>query len=100
MIMQARSHIYNFDVVILIMFGWIIHFSYRLAAIEENMKMMPKMIEEYRAKCREARRLLKEKKQDTEEQAYLKATGKIRQQHEWEKNRDKKKKKKFGKKKS
>jgi len=70
----------------------------RLAAIEENMKMMPKMIEEYRARCREARRLLKEKKTDTEEQAYLKATGKIRQQHEWEKSRDKKKKKKFAKK--
>jgi len=71
----------------------------RLAAIEENMKMMPKMIEEYRTKCREARQLMKEKKRDTEEQIYLKATGKIRQQHEWEKNRDKKKKKKFAKKK-
>ena len=72
---------------------------YRLAAIEENMRMMPKMIEEYRAKCREARRLLKEKKTDTEEQLYLKATGKIKQQHEWEKNKEKKKKKKFAKKK-
>ena len=26
MIMQAWLHIYNFDVVILILFGWIIHF--------------------------------------------------------------------------
>ena len=35
---------------------------YRLAAIEENMKMMLKMIEAYWVKCHEACRLLKEKK--------------------------------------
>jgi len=64
----------------------------RLAAIEENMRRMPQMVEEYRAKCRESRRQFKEKGKSTEEEMYLKATGKIQQKHAWESSKDKKKK--------
>ena len=67
--------------------------SHRLAAIEENMRRMPQMVEEYRAKCRESRKQFKEKGKATEEEIYLRATGKIKQKHAWESSRDKKKKK-------
>jgi len=53
------------------------------------------MVKEYRAKCRESRRQFKEKGKSTEEEMYLKATGKMQQKHAWESSKDKKKKK-FG----
>ena len=51
---------------------------YRLARIEDNMKRMPQMIDEYRKKVYELRE--KTRKKRTEEQEYLLATGKVQQE--------------------
>ncbi len=40
------------------------------------MEKMPQMVEEYRAKMREKRRIAREKKEISEEKKYLLATGK------------------------
>lgn len=54
------------------------YFSHRQAQIEENMRLMPQMIADYRKKIYELRQ--KTRKIRTEEEEYLLATGKIQQQ--------------------
>ena len=51
-------------------------FCCREEKIAENMKNMPKMIEEYRAKMRALRQAARDKKKGSEEKRYLQATGK------------------------
>ena len=58
------------------------------------MKKMPQMIEEYRNKVYELRRRTREKKQQSEMQKYLVATGKATQQGpHWEMFKDDRKNK-------
>ena len=52
----------------------------RQKKIEENMRKMPKMIQEYREKVYELREKTRKKKGRTEEELYLIATGKMKQQ--------------------
>ena len=52
----------------------------RQKKIEENMRKMPKMIQEYREKVYELREKTRKKKGRTEEELYLIATGKMQQQ--------------------
>ena len=56
--------------------------------IEENMKNMPRMVEEHRAKMRELRKAAREKKLGTEEKRYLLATGKAKEVPEWKRLAD------------
>lgn len=52
--------------------------------IAENMRNMPKMVEEYRQKRREFRRAAREKKETSEEKQYLIATGKLKEGPSWQ----------------
>lgn len=60
----------------------------RQRQIEENMHQMPQMIADYRKKVEELRKKTRAKKQRTEEQQYLIATGKAQETHSWEVFRD------------
>lgn len=62
--------------------------------IAENMRNMPKMVEEYHAKMRAMRKAIREKKAADEEKIYAIATGKSVEKPEWLKYADQKKKKK------
>ena len=66
----------------------------RKRTIEENMKNMPKMVEEYRAKMREIRRVSREKKETSEEKKYLLATGKLSETPSWQAQIEEQRKKK------
>jgi hypothetical protein len=58
--------------------------SYREATIAENMKNMPKMIEEYRERIRALRKATREKKTPSDEKKYLRAMGKEKAAPTWE----------------
>ena len=48
------------------------------------MRQMPQMIADYRKKVEELRKKTRAKKQRTDEQKYLIATGKAQESHSWE----------------
>ena len=48
--------------------------------IEENMRRMPQMVAEYRKQRREQREAGRRAKEKTEEQRYLLATGKMKEE--------------------
>ena len=66
------------------MFPLAFYLPYRQRRIEENMRQMPQMIADYRKKVEEVRRKTREKKQRSEEQQYLIATGKAQDGPHWE----------------
>ena len=55
------------------------------------MRQMPQMIAEYRKKVEELRKKTRAKKQRTEEQRYLIATGKAQETPSWQIFKDRKK---------
>ena len=60
--------------------------------IEENMRRMPQMITDYRKQCRELREATRRAKEKTEEQKYLLASGKLKEEGpHWKIFRDNKK---------
>lgn len=59
-------------------------YNYREKKIAENMKNMPKMVEEYRQKMRAIRKATREKKQSSEEKRYLIATGQAKGAPSWQ----------------
>lgn len=60
------------------------NFIIRENKIAENMKNMPKMVEEYREKMRTLRKETREKKKSSEEKIYLQATGKVKTNPSWQ----------------
>jgi len=52
---------------------------YRQRQIEENMRNMPQMVADYRKKVYELRLKTRQKKERSEEETYLIATGKMKE---------------------
>ena len=65
--------------------------SYRQRTIEQNMQRMPQMVAEYRKQRRELREAMRRKKERTEEEKYLLATGRMKEEGpHWQIFKDKK----------
>ena len=54
------------------------NFLHRKKTIEENMRRMPQMIEDYRKQRRQGREAMRRSKEKTAEQKYLLASGKMK----------------------
>lgn len=57
--------------------------TYRQKQIEENMRNMPQMVADYRKKVYELRQKTRQKKQRSDEETYLIATGKMKEEPHW-----------------
>lgn len=63
----------------------------RQAMIAENMQKMPQMIEDYRKRVYEIRETNRKKKERSEQEEYLLATGQKQQRPAWQEFKDKRK---------
>lgn len=63
---------------------FLVYSFHREAKIAENMKNMPKMIEDYREKMRALRKATRDKKALSDEKKYLRAIGKTETSPMWE----------------
>ena len=61
----------------------LLFFVVREKKIAENMKKMPKMVEEYHEKMRALRKAKREKKAADEKKVYFISTGKEKEKPEW-----------------
>ena len=69
------------------------HVHFRQKQIEENMRNMPKLVADYRKKVEELRQKTRQKKQRSDEETYLIATGKMKEEPHWQALKTGKKKK-------
>ena len=58
--------------------------TYRQKQIEENMRNMQQMVADYRKKVYELRHKTRQKKQRSDEETYLIATGKMKEEPHWQ----------------